>query len=61
MPIYEYSCAKCGEEFEELVFANDTREIQCPECRGTAVTKKMSATGLTGAAACDTGGSRPFS
>ena len=30
MPIYEYSCEKCGKEFEELVFSAE----ECPKCPG---------------------------
>ena len=30
MPIYEYRCSKCANEFEELVFGDDAPE--CPVC-----------------------------
>ena len=30
MPIYEYKCAKCAAEFEELVFGDDAPP--CPRC-----------------------------
>ena len=30
MPIYEYKCPKCANEFEELVFGDDIPE--CPKC-----------------------------
>lgn len=43
MPIYEYSCEKCGKVTEKLVsISADNGQIECPECSGTAV-KKMSA------------------
>ncbi len=42
MPIFEYHCPKCDEDFEKLVF-NDRTKIQCPKCSHTKVTKKMSA------------------
>ncbi|MDO5483416.1 MAG: zinc ribbon domain-containing protein [Desulfovibrionaceae bacterium] len=38
MPIYEYSCEKCGREFEELVF--DDQPPACPHC-GSAHTHKL--------------------
>ncbi len=41
MPIYEFCCNKCGEEFEELVMGSNP-EIKCPKCGSTDVTKKMS-------------------
>lgn len=31
MPIYEYSCEKCGDEFEELVLSSEA-EPDCPKC-----------------------------
>jgi putative FmdB family regulatory protein len=31
MPIYEYTCGKCGKLFEELVFS-EAEEPSCPEC-----------------------------
>ena len=31
MPIYEYICRKCGNEFEVLVFNKDEKP-ECPEC-----------------------------
>lgn len=30
MPIYEYKCASCSAEFEELVFGDDAPA--CPKC-----------------------------
>lgn len=33
MPIYEYKCRKCGEEFEELVMGSHP-EVACPKCGG---------------------------
>ena len=41
MPMYEYVCQSCQEEFEELVFSQD-EEVNCPACNGTEVTKKVS-------------------
>ena len=41
MPIFEYSCSKCGEEFEELVF-NDSNPVPCPKCGSEETGKLMS-------------------
>ena len=41
MPIYEYTCIKCDEEFECIVFSGDT--VTCPECGTEKVRRKMSA------------------
>ncbi|PLX70312.1 MAG: transcriptional regulator [Denitrovibrio sp.] len=43
MPIYEYSCEKCGKVTEKLVSVTaENSEIDCPECNGKAA-KIMSA------------------
>jgi putative FmdB family regulatory protein len=44
MPIYEYHCEKCGEDFECLVFGSDKPE--CGACHSKKVTKLMSACGF---------------
>ncbi|NLY41581.1 MAG: zinc ribbon domain-containing protein [Desulfovibrionales bacterium] len=38
MPIFEYTCQKCGKEFEEIVLGNEA--ITCPAC-GSADTEKL--------------------
>ncbi len=40
MPIYEYRCSSCGNEFETLVRNSDTPD--CPKCHGTKLQKKLS-------------------
>ena len=45
MPIYEYICEKCGDEFEMLVFRSD--EPVCPSCGNKQPTKKMSSFGFS--------------
>ncbi len=40
MPIYEFNCARCDKQFEELVFGSDT--VTCPVCGGE-VSRLMSA------------------
>jgi len=44
MPIYEYHCEKCDENFECLIIGNDTPE--CSSCTSKKVTKLMSACGF---------------
>jgi putative FmdB family regulatory protein len=41
MPIYEYHCAKCGCDFEELVRSSSAK-IACPQCGCKKVGKLMS-------------------
>lgn len=43
MPIYEYQCKDCGEEFEYLVFGSDSPECCC--CKSKKVSRLMSACG----------------
>ena len=45
MPIYEYSCSKCGDDFELLVFKSD--EPVCPNCGSKNLQKKMSTCGFS--------------
>ncbi len=42
MPIFEYHCPKCEEDFEKIVF-NDKTKVQCPKCNNGKVSKKVSA------------------
>jgi len=44
MPIYEYRCEDCGQEFESLVLGSETPE--CVKCSGKNVNKLMSACGF---------------
>ncbi|GAB6183027.1 FmdB family zinc ribbon protein [Thermodesulfovibrio hydrogeniphilus] len=46
MPIYEYVCKNCGENFEVLVFGNKT--VTCPKCNSTDISKKFSAFAMKG-------------
>ncbi|MFZ0448976.1 MAG: zinc ribbon domain-containing protein [Desulfatiglandaceae bacterium] len=45
MPIYEYRCEKCNEEFETIVFGND-EDVTCPHCNCGDVHRLMSACGF---------------
>ena len=43
MPIYEYECRICGEEFESFRTLNENdKEINCPMCGEKEVKKVMS-------------------
>jgi len=46
MPIYEYKCNQCGEDFEKLVFGN--KAVDCPKCSSQDIKKKMSCFGMSG-------------
>jgi len=46
MPIYEYRCNDCGEDFEKLVFGNAT--VRCPRCNSESVKKRLSTFGMRG-------------
>ena len=45
MPIYEYQCKSCGEEFEFLVLGGD--QPVCPKCGAGEPEKKMSSFGFS--------------
>lgn len=44
MPIYEYKCRGCNNQFAKLVFNQDTK-IECPSCKSDEVEKLISAIG----------------
>lgn len=41
MPIYEFECKECGENFEELVSPSQD-DIKCPKCGSDKVEKLFS-------------------
>jgi putative FmdB family regulatory protein len=45
MPIYEYACCNCSEQFEMLVFRSD-EAVCCPKCESSNVNKMMSVCGF---------------
>jgi len=51
MPIFEYRCAACGHDFEELVLSASAEHTpNCPGCGSEAVQKRMSCfSGISGA------------
>ncbi len=46
MPIYEYKCENCGDDFECIVFRTD-EPVECPKCGNKNPTKKMSSFGFS--------------
>lgn len=49
MPLYEYRCLTCGEEFEKLVSFSDAEKNQhCPECNNNTTIRKVSTFASTG-------------
>lgn len=43
MPLYEYHCESCDRDFERRrPFKEADAPIQCPECQGAQVTRKVS-------------------
>jgi len=45
MPIYEYCCGKCGQDFEYLVLGNDKPE-HCPNCNSKKFSRLLSSCGF---------------
>ncbi len=54
MPIYEYTCKGCGEEFEVLV--NRSTVPECPKCHSKELEKKFSTFSAKGGSAPSGGG-----
>jgi putative FmdB family regulatory protein len=49
MPIYEYQCVECGEQFEKLVRSSAPADsVTCPKCGSKNVQKKLSVFGVGG-------------
>lgn len=42
MPMYEYSCAKCGQRFEKPVKMVVEETVACPNCGSTEVCRESS-------------------
>lgn len=43
MPLYEYRCSKCGEQFEvRQAMGEDGSKLNCPRCQAGKPTKLMS-------------------
>jgi putative FmdB family regulatory protein len=61
MPLYEYKCESCGEEFEQIRSSSDKDEVKCPKCDSPAE-KKLSwfATRGVGRSVCSPGSGGSF-
>jgi putative FmdB family regulatory protein len=42
MPIYEFICQECGDEFERLQSFSDTSVPLCPSCQSVQVRRRLS-------------------
>jgi putative FmdB family regulatory protein len=40
MPIFEFACEACGEEFERLIFRSEQDNVACPKC-GSQSTRRL--------------------
>ncbi len=69
MPLFEFQCTDCKDEFEELVRSSTAVvEVKCPQCGSQHVKRKLSVfaskmsrgggstTATAASAACSTGG-----
>ncbi|HQQ76163.1 MAG TPA: zinc ribbon domain-containing protein [Thermoanaerobaculia bacterium] len=57
MPLYEFTCEKCGATFEELVGAGlDGFGVTCPECGSEEIEKLVSRFASAGASTSNGGG-----
>jgi putative FmdB family regulatory protein len=48
MPIYEFRCSQCGNEFETLVFISREEAVSCTVCGSKETKKILSAFARTG-------------
>jgi putative FmdB family regulatory protein len=49
MPIYEFKCKSCGNEFEKFVLSySQIDKVECPKCGSKEVVKKVSACAVGG-------------
>jgi putative FmdB family regulatory protein len=54
MPLFEYTCNRCGAKFDEWVQSID-REVECPVCKSRRV-EKLYSPFSTGAGYCEPSG-----
>jgi len=48
MPIFEYTCSKCGGRFELLVSASERDSVPCPNCKTRTLSREISAFAVSG-------------
>ncbi len=58
MPLFEFTCGKCGHVFEELLSLAELEagEVACPACRSTEVRRGLSTFATAGGDAGGGGG-----
>ena len=62
MPLYEYNCSYCGEEFEELVTSSTPDdEVECPTCEREGGSVRRLSTFATGGTRAGSAVSTSFS
>jgi len=59
MPIYEFVCNSCGDEFEAIVSSTDTSAVSCVSCTSDDVKKVMSASSIKVGGSASSGASLP--
>ncbi|MBN2199188.1 MAG: zinc ribbon domain-containing protein [Candidatus Aminicenantes bacterium] len=48
MPLYEFSCRRCGCRFESLVRLGEEKNVRCRSCQSEDVEKLLSSFGIGG-------------
>lgn len=58
MPLFEFTCRKCGHVFEELLSLAELEagDVACPACRSADVHRDLSTFASSGGAAAGGGG-----